>query len=154
MKTMRKVVRLFFFTVMGTLMTVSQGLAEVSCHKINAKGVGQDLGGGMTTARIIGGGLLQGTTAGNFIITDDTTPPVLLIAGTVEFTTNKATLTVTVEGFFDVATGDFSTSGPVTDATGKLEEATGNLTLEGIQDLSTGEFVEDVKGLICVDLAP
>ena len=70
------------------------------------------------------------------------------------FTTNNATLTVTVAGTFDVATGEFRASGMVTDATGKLAGATGTLLLEGIQDLSNGRFVETVTGTICVDLAP
>jgi hypothetical protein len=87
------------FMVVGILMTVSHGRAEVSCHKINAKGVGQDLGGGTATADIIGGGLLQGTTVGNFTITGGAFP-VFSIAGTVEFTTNNGTLTVTITGTF------------------------------------------------------
>jgi hypothetical protein len=135
------------------LASVGQAHAAVSCHKINAKGVGQDLGGGVTTARIIGGGLLHGTTAGNFMITGGS-PPVLSIAGTVTFTTKQATLTVSVAGTFDVSTGDFAATGPVAAATGKLAGATGTLLLEGVQDLSTGSFVEDVTGLICVDLSP
>jgi hypothetical protein len=152
MKTVRRVVLLFLFLVVGTL-TVSDAWAAVSCHKINAKGVGQDLGGGVTEADIIGGGLLQGTTDGNFAITG-ISGTIASIEGTVVFTTKRGTLTVTVVGTFDVATGEFSASGPVTDATGKLAGATGSLVLEGIQDLSTGRFVEDVTGTICVDLAP
>jgi hypothetical protein len=127
--------------------------AAVSCHKINAKGVGQDLGGGNTTANINGGGLLNGTTRGHFDVGGGT-PPVLPISGTVEFTTNKATLTVGVNGSFNVASGDFDASGPVTASTGKLEGATGNLTLTGTEDLTTGRFNEKITGTICVDLAP
>src|SRR5712691_10006092 len=122
----------------------------VSCHSINAKGVGQDLGAGMTQARIIGGGLLHGTTRGSFVITGFS-GTVASIAGTVEFTVNRATLTVGVEGTFDVSTGAFSASGPVTAATGKLAGATGALTLAGVEDLSNGSFVEDVTGDVCVD---
>jgi hypothetical protein len=48
-------------TSIGVL--ASPAAAAASCHKINAKGVGQDLGGGNTTANINGGGLLNGTTA-------------------------------------------------------------------------------------------
>jgi hypothetical protein len=144
---------LLLFVVVGTLVTVSQARAAVSCHKINAKGVGQDLGGGVTEADIIGGGLLQGTTVGNFVITGSS-GTVASIEGTVVFTTNQATLTVTVTGIFDVATGEFSASGTVTGATGKLAGATGALLLEGVEDLSNGRFVEDVTGTICVDLAP
>jgi len=46
------------------------------------------------------------------------------------------------------------TSGPVTAATGKLAGATGTLVLNGIEDLTSGKFIEDISGLICVDLAP
>jgi hypothetical protein len=153
MKVVGRVVLLILFVVVGTLMTVGQARAAVSCHRINAKGVGQDLGSGTTQADIIGGGLLQGTTVGNFVITGFS-GTVASIAGTVVFTTNQATLTVTVAGIFDVATGVFSASGTVTSATGKLAGATGTLLLEGIEDLSNGRFLEDVTGTICVDLAP
>ena len=124
-----------------------------SCHKINAKGVGQDLGGGSTTAQIVGGGLLHGTTAGAFAIVGGA-PPAFAIAGTVVFTTNAGTLTVGVSGTFDVSTGAFTSTGLVTGSTGKLEGATGSLTLEGVQDLGTGAFTETVTGSICVDLSP
>jgi hypothetical protein len=153
MKAVRRVVLLLLFVVVGTLMTAGPASAATSCHKINARGVGQDLGGGVTEADIVGGGLLQGTTVGNFVITA-VSGTVASIAGTVVFTTSNATLTVTVTGTFDVATGEFSASGMVTDATGKLAGATGTLLLEGIQDLSNGRFVETVTGRICVDLAP
>ena len=153
MKALKRSVELFLFVVAASLLAVSPAHAAVSCHKINAKGVGQDLGGGMTEAQIIGGGLLHGTTQGSFAVTGGA-PPVLSIGGTVTFTTNKGTLTVTVTGTLDVATGDFMASGPVTAATGKLAGASGTLVLDGIEDLITGTFVEDVSGLICVDLAP
>ena len=72
------------------------------------------------------------------------------------FTTRQGTLTVTVSGTFNVATGNFIASGPVASAsaTGKLTGATGTLLFEGVEDFSTGKFVEDVKGVICLDLAP
>jgi hypothetical protein len=153
MKTLERAFEIFLFVVAASLLAVNTTHAAVSCHKINAKGVGQDLGGGITEAKIIGGGLLHGTTQGSFAITGGV-PPVLSIAGTVTFTANKATLTVTVTGTFNVETGNFMASGPVTAATGKLAGATGTLVLDGIEDLTTGTFVEDVGGLICVDLAP
>ena len=153
MKMLRRVILLLLFVVVGTLITVSQVRAAVSCHRINARGVGQDLGGGVTEADIIGGGLLQGTTAGNFVI-GDLSGTVASIEGTVVFTTHQATLTVTVTGVFDVATGEFSASGPVTGATRKLAGASGTLLLEGMENLSDGSFLEDVTGTICVDLAP
>ena len=153
MKTLARVVLLFLFLIGSALVTVTQAQAAVSCHEIKAKGVGQDLGGGTTVADIIGGGLLQGTTVGHFEITGGTFP-VFLIEGTVEFTTNKGTLTVAIAGTFDVSTGEFSASGPVIGATEKLAGATGSLRFEGFQNLSDGSFVEDVTGTICVDLAP
>lgn len=134
-------------------MMAGQPQAAVSCHKINARGVGQDLGEGVTTARIVGGGLLHGTTLGTFAITG-VSGTVASFEGTVTFTTNQATLTVSVNGTLDVATGEFSASGPVTAATGKLAGASGNLSLSGLQDLAAGTFVEEVTGEICVDLAP
>ena len=139
--------------VMAGVMMTGDARAALSCHKINARGVGQDLGGGATEAQIIGGGLLEGTTAAQFIITG-VSGTLASFEGTVMFTTNRATLTVTVTGTLDVATGGFSASGPVTDASGKLEGATGTLSINGIQDLVTGRFEEDVTGKICVDLSP
>ena len=153
MKTLRKLVDLFLVIVAASLIVASSAHAAVSCHKINAKGAGQDLGGGVTEAQIIGGGLLHGTTVGSFAITGGS-PPVLSIAGTVTFTTRQGTLTVAVAGIFNVATGNFIAAGPVTAATGKLAGTTGVLLFDGLQDLLTGKFVEDVRGLICVDLAP
>lgn len=153
MTAFERLVRLVLVVILAVVMMARPTRAAVSCHNINAKGVGQDLGGGATVARIIGGGLLHGTTVGSFAIIGFS-GTVASIAGTVTFTTNKATLTVTVTGTFDVETGEFSASGPVTNATGKLAGATGSLSLNGIQDLATGTFVEDVTGRICVDLAP
>jgi hypothetical protein len=150
-----KIARGMLGTVLSVtgLLLASQVDAGVSCHRINAKGEGQDLGGGVTEARIIGGGLLQGSTVGNFAITGGA-PPVFEVAGTVMFTTHQATLTASVTGTFNVMTGEFVTSGPVSAATGKLAGATGSLVLDGVQDLVTGAFVEDVTGLVCVDLSP
>ena len=137
----------------AALLVGNPAHAAVSCHKIKAKGVGQDLGGGVTQAQIIGGGLLHGTTQGSFVI-DGGAQPVYSIAGTVTFITNKGTLTVTITGTFDVVSGNFIAAGPVTASTGKLAGATGSLLLDGIEDLATGKFVEDVSGSICVNLAP
>lgn len=154
MKTIGKTVR--SFVVVATLVLVCHVQAAApACQniKINATGVGQDLGGGRTVAQISGGGLLQGTTEGNFTITGGSFP-VFTIAGTVKFTTHQGTLTVTVTGTFDVSTGEFTASGSVTDATGKLAGASGTLSFAGVEDLSTGAFVENVTGQICVDLRP
>src|SRR6266545_7395481 len=78
--------------LMSTLVMVPAQAAG-GCHNINAKANGQDAGGGVTHAQVIGGGLLQGTTDGNFTITGFT-GAVASIAGAVTFTANNATLTV------------------------------------------------------------
>jgi hypothetical protein len=142
---------LFLFVVVGTLMLVNLSQAAVSSHKINAKGVGL-FSGGTTETQIIGGGLLQGTASGISWVTGGEFP-VFEIAGTETFTTNKGTLTVEISGTFDFSTGEFVLFGPVIDADGKLEGATGTLMFEGVQDI-TGVFTEDITGVIFVDLSP
>ena len=69
MATLGRTLVLLLPVLVGSLMVAGQVQAATACHKINAKGAGQDLGGGNTTARISGGGLLQGTTAAHFEIT-------------------------------------------------------------------------------------
>ena len=145
---------------MSILIILTSGIAvaipntdeKTSCHIINAKGIGQDLGSGRTQADIIGGGLLHGTTEGNFVITGFV-GTVASFTGTVVFTTNHGTLTVTVTGIFDISNGKFDATGSVTDSTGKLDGATGTINLQGVEDLTNGSFVEDVTGRICLDLS-
>lgn len=134
----------------ATAPTTASG--AISCHKINAKGVGQDHGDGTTSARILGGGLLHGTTEAVFVITGFD-PPVASFVGTITFTVNKGTLTAEVEGTFNTETGEFSADSTSISGTGKLEGATGNLAFDGVEDLSTGRFTERVTGEICVDLS-
>jgi hypothetical protein len=125
----------------------------VSCHNINARGVGQDQGGGQTTAQIIGGGLLQGTTQGSLVITG-LSGTVASFEGTIVFTMNNATLTAQVSGTLDVATGEFNATTSSVSGTGKLAGATGSLSFNGVEDLSTGSFTENVTGEVCADLSP
>jgi hypothetical protein len=127
--------------------------AAVSCHKIAARGTGQDLGGGSTTATISDGGLLEGTTAGSLVITG-LSGTVASFEGMIVFTVNRATLTATVAGTFDVATGAFSATSSSLAGTGKLAGATGSLALAGVEDLSSGSFTETVTGEVCANLAP
>ncbi len=149
MRLHRRVVALLLVVGFITTLAVSPAQAASGCHEINAKGVGQDAGGGVTHAQVIGGGLLHGTTDGNFAITA-VNGTVASISGTVTFTTNQATLTVSVDGTFDTSNGAFDASGPVSGATGKLAGATGNLSLVGVENLSNGRFVEDIDGRICL----
>jgi len=146
-------VMVFVLGSLGALMTASPSQAGVSCHLINAKGVGQDLGGGSTSAKIIGGGLLQGTIAGSLSITG-ITGTVATFVETVTFTNQHGTLTVMVTGAIDLTTGQFNASGPVTAASGKLSGATGNISLSGVANFATAIFTEDITGVVCVDLAP
>ncbi len=134
---------------------VGAGAAQASrsdggdgCKNIHATGIGQDLGNGVTAATISHGGWLNGTTQGAFAITGGA-PPVFTVAGTVVFTTNSGTLTLTVAGTFDVSSGAFMTSGRVSAATGKLAGASGTLTLAGVENLATGAFTETLTGTIC-----
>jgi len=152
MKKLGRFTLFVFLVAMGALMMSIPAQAGTSCHQINAKGVGQDLGGGSTVATIKGGGLLHGTTVGSFVFTGPDS-----FEGTVTFTTNRATLEVTIAGSLTIlspTSAAFNASGPVTDATGKLAGATGSLTLAGVENLLDGSFTETVTGVVCVDLAP
>ena len=120
---------------------------DQGCAQVHAVGVGQDLGGGRTTATISHGGRLNGTTSGQFAITG--APPVFTIAGTVVFTAKHGTLTANVAGTFDVTSGAFKASGPVSGGTGNLAGATGILTFAGVENLATGVFTETITGMLC-----
>jgi hypothetical protein len=146
MKILGYVVRCLLFVVIGTLLMVNPVQAGTSCHKINAKGTGQETSPGVTVATIKGGGLLNGTTAATFAPTESG------FAGTITFTTKHGTLTLAVEGSF--AGTVFSASGNVTGSTGKLEGVAGTLVFNGLVNPDDGSFVETVTGEICVNLAP
>jgi hypothetical protein len=127
--------------------------AAVSCHRIDASGVGQDHGGGHTVAQISDGGLLQGTTAAAFTITG-LSGTLASFVGTITFTTSRATLAAEVAGTLDLATGAFNATTSSLSGSGKLEGATGGLVFAGVENLLTGTFSEVVAGQVCVDLAP
>lgn len=132
----------------GALLVATPSVALAKdCKPVVATGVGQDLGGGSTTATISGDPRLRGTTAGRFDVTG--LPPVLQIAGTVAFTTHHGTLDVTVTGTFDVSTGAFSASGPVTGGSSRYAGPGGSLLLEGVENLSDGTFTETIEGTVC-----
>jgi hypothetical protein len=120
---------------------------DQGCAQVHAVGVGQDLGGGNTTATISHGGRLNGTTSGQFAISG--APPVFTFAGTVVFTAKHGTLIANVAGTFDVTSGAFNASGPVSGGTGNLAGVTGILTLAGVQNLATGVFTETITGALC-----
>jgi hypothetical protein len=132
----------------GVQAAVSTSQDDDGCRNVNTTGVGQDLGGGNTTATIRGG-VLKGTTSAHFDITGGT-PPELTFQGTVTFTAKRGTLTVSIAGTFNVATGAFAATGPVTGGTGAFTGASGSLSFAGVEDLTTGSFTEDVTGTVCL----
>jgi len=127
--------------------------AATSCHKINARAIGQDNFDLTTTAIITGGGLLNGTTASTLGVAGMEGAD-LLFAYTIVITTKHGTLTAAIMGSIDTTTGDFSAAANVTSGTGKLAGATGMLSFEGVEDLATGRFAEDIAGVVCADLSP
>jgi hypothetical protein len=140
----------FALLVMTTVLWVSTPVqAHSLCQRVTARGVGQDNFDGTTQARIYDFGLLVGTTTASFVPTGQT-GSVLGISGTVVFHTYRSTLTLTVTGTVDLSTGVFTTTGPVTGATGYLRGVTGNLTLAGVEDLTTGSFTERITGRLCL----
>ena len=153
MKRYGKFTLFFLLLLFGTLVVSFPVEAGSSCHNINAKGVGQDLGNFMTQATIHGGGLLHGSTEAQFSPTGMNGDEITF-TGPIVFTVNRATLSVTVNGTVNIMTGVFNASSTAMVGSGKLEGATGNLTFAGVENLSDGSFVETVTGSICVDLAP
>ena len=137
---------LFAFVVQGHASAERGG----ECKKVDGKGVGQDFGGGNTSATVTNDGLLKGSTTAHFDILGEG-PTVFGIVGIVNVTTNKGTLTVSVVGTFDVSAGAFNASGPVTGGTGKFTGSSGSLTFNGVENLSTGAFTETIKGTVCLD---
>lgn len=145
----------------GTVSLAAPGVAHagVSCHRINATGAGQQTGS-TTVATIRGGGLLNGTTVGDFPEATPT-PTGALIAGTVTFTVNRATLAVAVTGRLDAdptrppgsITFDVTSTENGMTGTGRLAGAYGTLRLAGA-GAPDGSFTETVTGEICVDLSP
>ncbi len=128
--------------------------AATSCHEIQAKGMGQDDGTGKTKGQLFGGGLLHGTIEG---AVTPISPPVdgkVSFTEVVTFSTNHGNMVVELAGSINVTTGVFKASGPVRDATGKFAGARGEIELSGIVDFSTGQFVENIEGWICINLAP
>ena len=132
----------------GALLVAAPGEALAKdCESVEASGVGQDLGGGNTTATISGDPRLRGTTTGRFDVAGE--PPVLQIAGTVVFTTQHGTLDVAVTGTFNVSNGAFSASGPVTGGSSKYAGSGGSLLLKGVENLGDGTFTETIEGTVC-----
>jgi hypothetical protein len=137
--------------VVGGLLTFgTRSSAAVVCHDVDARGEGQDLGGGKTTAEIRGDRLLRGSTTASFVITG-VTGNVAAFIGVVLFDLKRGALAVSVNGTFDLATGAFLATSTALTGAGKLATADGSLTLAGVQNLTTGAFTETITGEVCVE---
>ena len=121
---------------------------HVRCVPVQATGVGQDLGGGRTTATISVHGFEVGTTTAAFTISgiDGT---VASFTGPIIFTGLGGTLTAQVTGTLDVATGAFTSTSTSLAGTGIFRRVTGDLTFTGTEDLATLAFTESITGQLC-----
>ena len=133
----------------GGAQTTRAAVDHDSCLSVNATAIGQNLGGGQTTATIVHAGILNGTTTTQLEITGGT-PPVLTFVGTGVLTTHNGTLTVRPVGTFNAATGAFEATGQVVHGTGVFAGATGALTFVGVEDLTSGRFTETITGTVCL----
>jgi len=129
--------------------TATAAVDHDSCLSVNALAIGQDLGHGRTTSTIVHAGILNGTTAAQLEITGGT-PPVVTLAGTGVLTTNHGTLTVSIVGTFNQATGALETTGHVVGGTGVFANATGALMFVGVEDLTTRSFTNTITGTVCL----
>lgn len=119
------------------------------CLPIVATGVGQDLGGGRTTATLSVHGVEVGTTAAAFTVTGQE-GTVASFTGPITFTGRGGTLTAQVSGTLDLATGVFASTSTSVSGTGRFRRVTGDVTLNGTEDVATGAFTETITGELCV----
>ena len=151
--TMRRLVLLISLTALSSLvLSVPVRAATVhddSCLSVHARAIGQNLGGGHTEATIVHAGILNGTTSGQLAITGGT-PPVFTVVGTGVLTTHNGTLTVSVVGTFNAATGLFQATGQVVHGTGAFAGASGMLIFVGVEDLASGQFTQTITGTVCL----
>jgi hypothetical protein len=142
-----------------TALAVAPGTAAAHgrqiCVPVRATGVGQDLGGGQTTATISSHGVRLGTTNASFTTTGGS-GTVASFAGPIKFTSPAGTLTAQVVGSLDIATGAgvFRATSTSVTGTGLLRGVTGSLTFAGTENLTTGAFTETITGELCYSSAP
>jgi hypothetical protein len=148
---MKRLRSLLYVLAIGLLVVggaqAGNGNHDKGCKQVHATGVGQDLGGGNTAATISRNGHVIGTTTAHFVTGG--AAPVFTLSGTVVVTTKHGTLVATVAGTFDVATGAFTATGPVSGGTGRLAGVSGTLTFAGVENLATGTFTETITGTLC-----
>ena len=121
---------------------------HVRCLPVHATGVGQDLGGGQTSATVSVAGVEVGTTAATFTVSG-VAGNVASFSGPIVFTGLGGTLTAQVTGTLDVTTGVFVSTSTSISGTGSLHAVTGALTFSGTEDLATGAFTETIDGRLC-----
>jgi hypothetical protein len=150
MKSLRVLVLLSAAVVTaGGAQVATAAVHHDSCLSVDARAIGQNLGHGRTTSTIFHAGILNGTTNGQLEITGGT-PPVLTLVGTGVLTTHDGTLTLSVAGTFNQATGAFETTGHVVAGTGIFAHATGTLMFVGVEDLTSGRFTTTITGTVCL----
>jgi hypothetical protein len=150
MKSLRLLVLLSAMVVTaGGAQTTSAAVEHDSCLSVHARAFGQNLGNGHTESTIVHAGILNGTTIGQLEITGGT-PPVLTVVGTGVLTTLHGTLTVSVVGTVNRATGVIQATGHLVHGTGMFAGATGVLTFEGLEDLTSGSFTQTITGTVCL----
>ena len=149
MKSLRMLVLLSAVVTAGGAQTATAEVHHDSCLSVNARAIGQNLGGGRTEATIVHAGILNGTTTAQLEITGGT-PPVLTFVGTGVLVTDHGTLTVRTVGTFNAATGVFEATGQVVHGTGMFAGATGALTFAGVEDLASGRFTQTITGTVCL----
>ena len=126
----------------------SASAEERHCRAVEAHGIGQDEGGGVTQAQITGSPLLRGSTQAQFSIIS-VQGSVAIMVGTVVFTVRGGTLTVGMVGTFNLASGAFVALSTKITGTGRMEAMRGQLRFDGVEDLSTGQFTETIRGELC-----
>jgi hypothetical protein len=122
------------------------------CLQVSADGVGQDLGGGRTTATISVAGVIIGTTEASFAVNgiDGT---VASFTGDIIFRNSYGTLVAPVSGTLDTASGHFVSTSTTVSGTRAYRHVTGSLTFTGNENLATGAFTEVITGTLCVPRA-
>jgi hypothetical protein len=148
----------FALTAVGALLVIGSARAEVTCHKIGAKGEGQITSQTPTEtdteSQIIGGGIIHGTTTAQLFPSGfDPTTGIETFEGTLILTTEHGTLTLSIfDGVFNTLTGEFSDDSVVVAGTDRFDGATSGLFFHGFV-AADGTFTDDeISGQICANL--
>ena len=142
---------LFTTGVVAPADAVPGGSATERCTGFHARGVGDDLGGGNTTATLYRGNREVASSAGTLVLGPvDPDTMVATFTGTIVLTNDNGTLTAPVVGTFDTVSGDFAAVSTDVAGTDGYADTTGRLRFRGTEELTTGAFTEHVYGKLCV----